>query len=134
MKFKQMVAFDPLWDRYTKKYVMEDVHCFKDIKNCGLNFDAVVSVDALNYEKYLNRTIEKIHKILKPSGCLIIHMNLRNKKQLNDYHRYYRKRNDVFELFQCNGKFEITRKEILKKDPINNKSYRTILLWAKKNS
>lgn len=132
--FPTMVAIDPLWDEYNKRFshIPQNV-----ITVCGDSLDfrydgeveAVFSMNALDHSGNLAATAEEIQRHISPGGVFVLHLHMRTSEQLNAGHKMLITERDIDEAF---GGMQRLWKEVVPICPFDNKAYRSYMgAWRK---
>ena len=133
IKFSKMIGIDPLWDLYKEyidlpKDILKVIGTFEKF-NYTEKVDLIVCVDSINYCDNLVFAARQIISHLDVNGYFVLHLNLRNKKQLNKNHKYLYTEDNIINAF---NKLYCLRFNIFTSDPINKKKYKTCIgIWRK---
>jgi len=132
-----MYAVDPLWSEYKDQKLSKIPKKVEIINNEAEHFslpqpaDFILSVNALDHSGSLRNSVNNIMRNLKVGGMFFFHVHMRTKKQLNKGHRMLITEDALDKIFVP---YDVVKKEIHPKCPIEGKPYRSYVTTVRKPS
>lgn len=123
-KWPVMVAVDPLWDEYHRRFfnfIPKDIKILKGTAESlpEDDFDIIWAVNSLDHSGDLERSMKHLIQCLAPNGNLLLHIHMRTKNQLNKAHKMIVAEEQLRSY--CDWKWV----KIYKECPIERKPYKT---------